>query len=161
MHNLLNRLTEKQVVCLAGCFVFNPKSNYMPKDREESISGKAFGVFHEIEKMGNFRLWGGRYTTTFLPIELFNWSLEQDGTISGNKDKGEICFSLRGKVIELILVPGSKEAQEKRYRNFTIDRNKAPMTKKFHLVSELVNYGGIWPSDLYVPKLDAVAAVSN
>ena len=161
VYKRLKKITEKQVVCLAGCFVINPQSKHMPKDIQESISGKAFGEFHEIiDKMGNYQLWGSSFSTTFLPIELFNWSLEQDGTVSGNKDKGETCFSLKGKVIELILVPGSEVARAERYRKLDIDRNKAPMTKIDNLVRESTWFGELWPTDLYVPKLDA-AAVSK
>jgi len=155
----LNNLTEKHFVCLAGFFLINPQSIHMPKDREESISGKAFGEFHEIDEHKNFQLWGevAGHLVTYLPIKLFNWNLLENGTVSGNKDKGEICFSLKGKVIELILVPGSKEAQDGRWGGFSMDRNGAPMTETYHLVPETARTGHIWPSDLYVPKLDAAA----
>jgi len=162
IYNQLSHLTEKHLVCLGGCFLINPQSKYMPKDREESISGKTFGEFHEIDEDKNFYIWGvvSRHLVTYLPIELFKWNLLEDGTISGNKDNGEICFSLKGKVIELILVPGSQQAQEARWGAFSMKRNQAPMTEDYHLVPETAYSGHIRPSALYVPKLDA-AAVSE
>lgn len=157
----LEGIIEKHTVCFAGCFVVDPTCPNIPADRINDIAGKAFGEFHyTVEgESSPIRFWKempGRVQPSeklYFPIELFNLAVQiETRTVTGDKDSGVFCFFLKGRLIEIALTPGA--VTETRLGLAKINRNVAPIQS---LTPEDADSGYVWPSDLYIPRLDSMS----
>jgi len=159
VHDQLNSLTERHVVCLGGCFVVDPKCPNIPKNKQIDLAEKAFAEFHMEARFGGrpvaklFTENNRGDSIIFFPVELFNLKVGADGTVIGEKDSGEFCFSLKGRLIELCLISGSQLAREARWYS-DISREQAPTIQ---LSPESDKSGRIWPRNMFIPRLDAFA----
>jgi len=156
---------QKFTVCLGGCFVVDPNCPNIPSHKVNDLAGKAFAEFHYRQDWSETSSYARLFTEDglgggiiYFPVELFNFNVEKDGTVTGEKNSGECCFSLKGRLIEVFLIKGDQNARDARWAYFYISRDKAPTIQ---LTPEDANTGYIWPQDIYVPRLDAKAANSS
>jgi len=162
----LNSLTEQYTICLGGCFIVDANCPNIPKNKQIDLAGKAFAEFH-FKQEGVLNCDGKSYCArlfseesygggiTYFPVELFNFKVEADGTITGEKNSGGSCFSLKGRLIEVFLIEGDQNIRDARWACPLISRDKA---LTIQLTPEDANSGYVWPQDIYVARLDAKAA---
>jgi len=156
----LDGLTEKHAVCLAGCFIVDPQSPNAPTDRVKDLLGKAFAEFHYI-KNDTHGIWGEHTSRisgkNYLPVELFDFQVNENKEIVGEINKGTSCFSLKGKLVELIVIEGNQSAQKARYI-LNVNRTTANV---FELTPESDTVGKLWSRQIYIPRLDATAPIKE
>jgi len=159
---------ETFTVCLGGCFVIDPNSPDILETKKIDLAGKAFAEFHYKEEgvpssdgkpyssklLGGQPNWGG---IMFFPVELFNFKVETDGTVTGEKNSGEFCFSFKGRLIEVLLIEGDQDIRDARWGNSHINRDKAPTIQ---LAPETADRGNRWTNNIFNPRLDAKEAIN-
>lgn len=154
-------LIEKHVVCLGGCFVVAINDPNIPTGKQEDLGGKAFAEFHfgTPEEPRLFQLKNGKQIAfTHLPIELFSLKLGNQNQIEGEKDKGNYCFFYKERMIVLSLIPGEPKVRNAIWTHHLLNRDNAPVIA---LTAENAGEGHIWPQDIYIPRLDAKAEVTE
>jgi len=128
--NNVNSLTIKEVfdqlhamikkndhAYLAGCFVITPDSENIPEEFRNEITGKAFAELllplsdlnRDTDFPANNMPWRepGKNPDriSYLPIEFLGLTIGEDRKVVGEKDSGTFCFPLKGRLIQLTLIP--------------------------------------------------------
>lgn len=156
---------KKYTVCIASFFRVNPLDKNIPPEKKEDLAGKAFVSLHfkatdypDLDKSYRPCFWsestvfGPGAVCKFFPVELFHLTVNNDGTISGDKNSGTVCFALRGRLIELSIEEGQEDVRN--IRTIAIPEVNRDTAHTIELTPEGAHSGHIWAKDLYVARLD-------
>jgi hypothetical protein len=144
----------------------------IPLEKKADLAGKTFVELHYKRNVAHPNN-GQPYTAGFweesvnslhglvklFPIEIFDLSLSgQDNAVVGEKNNGSYCFALRGRLIELKLEEGEEDVRNASWTGLNLNRENAVTVD---LTPVDANEGNIWPTDLYIARLDAAGSKIN
>lgn len=116
--------TEKYTVCMSYFVRINPNCPALPEKAKKNLAGKVFVELHSEahtpswpRKSYTIHIWNPG-SIRFFPIELFNLTVTGERhTVIGEKNKGTVCFALRGRLIELMIEEGQEDIRNARSIN--------------------------------------------